>query len=89
MAPSRGSGQDRRGEQDHHVGGDELHDAPGELPPGIAMVSFEVGKLPAAAVRSLGPSHGSSVLPYAGRHSATYVGAAGEFIELIEQIGPA
>jgi hypothetical protein len=56
---------------------------PGQLPPGVAVVSFEVDRLP-GALRSLGAVHRSPALPYAGRRSLACVGAAGELIELIE-----
>ena len=56
---------------------------PGQLPPGVALVSFEVDRLP-GVVRSLGAVHRSPALPYAGRRSLACVGAAGELIELIE-----
>ncbi len=57
---------------------------PGQLPPGICMVSFEVDRLPPALPGSLGEPHRSAALPYAGRRACTCVGAAGELIELIE-----
>ncbi len=56
---------------------------PGQLPPGIAMVTFEVERLPALP-SVLGPAHRSPGLPYEGRRSLACVGAAGELIELIE-----
>jgi catechol 2,3-dioxygenase-like lactoylglutathione lyase family enzyme len=58
--------------------------APGELPPGIAMVSFEVGHLPARPASMLGPMERPPSLPYAGRRTCVCVGPAGELIELIE-----
>ena len=57
---------------------------PGQLPAGIAMVSFEVRRLPEALPSMLGPTQAVPGLPYAGRRSCTCVGAAGELIELIE-----
>jgi catechol 2,3-dioxygenase-like lactoylglutathione lyase family enzyme len=57
---------------------------PGQLPPGIAMVSFEIDRLPERLSSSLGPAHRATGLPYAGRLSQVCVGAAGELIELIE-----
>ena len=58
---------------------------PGQLPPGAAMVSFEIDRLPAELrSSSLGPAHRAAGLPYAGRRSQACVGAAGELIELIE-----
>lgn len=57
---------------------------PGELPPGIAMVSFEVKNLPVQSEGALGSTERPSSPPYAGRRTRACVGAAGEFIELIE-----
>jgi catechol 2,3-dioxygenase-like lactoylglutathione lyase family enzyme len=57
---------------------------PGQLPPGVAMVSFEIDRLPERLLSSLGPAHRAPGLPYAGRRSQACVGAAGELIELIE-----
>lgn len=57
---------------------------PGELPPGIAMVSFEVERLPDTLPSALGPAHAVPGLPYAARRARACVGAAGELIELIE-----
>jgi catechol 2,3-dioxygenase-like lactoylglutathione lyase family enzyme len=47
----------------------------GELPPGMAMVSFDVSRLEGGTTPALLPS---------GGHSQTLVGAAGEWIELVE-----
>jgi len=58
--------------------------APGELPPGIAMVSFEVSELPIQPASALGPTERPPSLPYGGRRTSTCVGPAGELIELIE-----
>jgi catechol 2,3-dioxygenase-like lactoylglutathione lyase family enzyme len=56
---------------------------PGQLPPAVSMVSFEVERLP--ELRSaLGPPHRSPGLPYAGRLAVACAGAAGELIELVE-----
>jgi catechol 2,3-dioxygenase-like lactoylglutathione lyase family enzyme len=57
---------------------------PGQLPPGIAMVSFEVDRLPEVLPSALGTAQVIPGLPYAGRRSRSCVGAAGELIELIE-----
>jgi catechol 2,3-dioxygenase-like lactoylglutathione lyase family enzyme len=57
---------------------------PGQLPPGVAMVSFEIDRLPERLSSSLGPAHRAAGLPYAGRRSQVCVGAAGELVELIE-----
>jgi catechol 2,3-dioxygenase-like lactoylglutathione lyase family enzyme len=56
---------------------------PGQLPPGVAVVSFEIDRPPDTWPSRLGPAHRSAGLPYAGRESAACVGAAGELIELI------
>jgi catechol 2,3-dioxygenase-like lactoylglutathione lyase family enzyme len=57
---------------------------PGQMPPGVAMVSFEVDRLPETVPGALGDIHCSPGLPYDGRRSCACVGAAGELIELIE-----
>jgi len=57
---------------------------PGQLPPGVAMVGFEVDRLPEAVAGALGDIHRSTTLPYDGRRACACVGAAGELIELIE-----
>jgi hypothetical protein len=61
--------------------------APGELPPAIAMVSFEVEALADQPSGSLGTTERPPSLPYAGRRTRTCVGPAGELIELIESGG--
>ncbi len=58
--------------------------APGELPPGNAMVSFIVASLDAVAAPFLAPPARHHGALYAGRRSASVIGAAGEIIELIE-----
>ena len=63
------------------------HTAPGSLPPGIAMVTFEVKEwLPDLAFIA-GPVRQSS-FPYQGRRSGVLIGAAGEYIELVETSAP-
>ncbi|MDJ0653905.1 MAG: hypothetical protein QNJ40_07120 [Xanthomonadales bacterium] len=57
---------------------------PGELPPGVAMVTFEVEDLDALNLPWQSPPSLRQVAPYAGRRSATAIGPAGEFIELVE-----
>jgi catechol 2,3-dioxygenase-like lactoylglutathione lyase family enzyme len=57
---------------------------PGHLPPAIAMVSFEVDRLPDPLPAILGERHRSAALPYGGRRSCACVGPTGELIELIE-----
>ncbi len=55
----------------------------GELPPGLAMVSFAVDSLEGFAATVL------PAAPYHGRRAAMLNGAAGELIELVEQDKPA
>jgi hypothetical protein len=57
---------------------------PGQLPPGIAMVTFEVERLPGDLPSALGPAVAVRALPYDGRPARTCVGATGELIELVE-----
>ena len=57
----------------------------GELPPGIASVSFGIDSLQATTARFLAPPRALSEAPYRGRRAATCVGAGGELIELVEQ----
>lgn len=58
----------------------------GELPPAIAMVSFEVDALPDSPdLTWIAPSATLAGLPYRGRRAAVCLGAAGEWIELIER----
>lgn len=56
---------------------------PGELPPALAMVSFEVGRLP-EALDWISPPATLSSAPYRGRRAAVCRGPTGELIELIE-----
>ena len=56
----------------------------GELPPAIAMVSFGVDRLP-EDLDYLAPPVALPEAPYHGRRAAIAVGAAGEWIELIER----
>ena len=58
--------------------------APGELPPGNAMVSFITASLDAITAPFLAPPLRRDGALYGGRRTATVVGAAGELIELIE-----
>lgn len=57
-----------------------------ELPPAIAMVTFEVSSLPAETdeLRYVAPPQTLPEAPYHGRRSAVCVGPAGEWIELVE-----
>ncbi len=57
----------------------------GELPPGIAMVTFSVASLDAIDAEFLVPPRRIDAFPYAGRRAALLRGAAGELIELIEE----
>lgn len=58
--------------------------APGHLPPGNAMVSFEVADLePYIALAAAVPMAHAEAL-YGGRRSCTLLGPAGELLELIE-----
>lgn len=56
----------------------------GDLPPGIAMVSFSVRSLNARQLDWVVAPEPRSVLPYHGQRSGVLRGAAGEWIELIE-----
>jgi catechol 2,3-dioxygenase-like lactoylglutathione lyase family enzyme len=56
----------------------------GELPPGVAMVSFEVESLDAPGLEPLAPPTRIDSAPYAGRRSAIIKGPAGELLELVE-----
>jgi catechol 2,3-dioxygenase-like lactoylglutathione lyase family enzyme len=55
----------------------------GELPPAIAMVSFAVKQFP-EGLDWLAPPRALPQAPYHGRRAGVCVGAAGEWIELIE-----
>jgi catechol 2,3-dioxygenase-like lactoylglutathione lyase family enzyme len=56
----------------------------GELPPGVAMTTFEATDLDALALPYVSPPAPRAGLAYAGRRSATVLGPAGELIELVE-----
>lgn len=56
---------------------------PGSLPPGIAMVTFEVAEWKPDLPYTATPAMQSS-FPYLGRRAGVLVGAAGEYIELVE-----
>lgn len=63
----------------------ERASAPGELPPGIAMVTFIVERLPDdASLQWIAPPRTLPQAPYHGRRTAICVGPAGEWIELVE-----
>jgi catechol 2,3-dioxygenase-like lactoylglutathione lyase family enzyme len=73
----------------------ELHDlpppggpraqVPGQLPPGVGVVSFGVKNLDAVKADYLTPPALRAGKAYNGRRAATMKGAAGELIELIEE----
>jgi catechol 2,3-dioxygenase-like lactoylglutathione lyase family enzyme len=58
---------------------------PGELPPGMSMVSFSVKSLDALELEFLAQPRRIEAAPYDGRRTALMRGAAGEYIELIEE----
>lgn len=66
-----------------HIGPRDVHN--GELPGGIAMISFMVKDL--KTQNSLGPIMRHQGLAYDGRRSATFQGPSGELVELIEMDG--
>lgn len=64
----------------------ERTSAPGELPPGISMVTFIVDLLPVSpALRWLAEPRILPQAPYYGRRTAVCLGPAGEWIELVER----
>jgi catechol 2,3-dioxygenase-like lactoylglutathione lyase family enzyme len=58
--------------------------APGELPPALAMVSFDVDTLP-QGLDWFSPPAALESFPYRGRRAAACRGPTGELIELIER----
>lgn len=58
----------------------------GELPAGLAKVSFEVADLEARPLPWLRAPQILSAAPYAGRRAGLLRGAAGELIELVERL---
>ncbi|MDG2242250.1 MAG: hypothetical protein P8L66_02025 [Rhodospirillaceae bacterium] len=54
--------------------------ADGQLPPGVAMTTFNVEDLDATGIDFIS----APILEYGGKRSATFVGPAGELTELIE-----
>jgi len=56
-----------------------------DLPAGMAMVSFQVESLDSRPLTWRAPPRVRSEPPYSGRRAAVVVGAAGEWIELIER----
>ncbi len=61
---------------------------PNDLPPGIAMITFATNNLDAKALDWRVPLAARKGAPYAGRRSGMLLGAAGEWIELIEAAKP-
>jgi catechol 2,3-dioxygenase-like lactoylglutathione lyase family enzyme len=59
--------------------------APGQLPPGAAMTSFEVKTLEALRLDYLSPPRGLTGAAYGNARAATVIGPSGELIELIEK----
>lgn len=60
--------------------------APGELPPGISMVTFLVDRLPSdPAIEWLAEPRTLPQAPYHGCRTAVCLGIAGEWIELVER----
>ena len=57
---------------------------PGDLPPGMAMVSFEAQNLDAKPLPWLVTPRVRNDAPYAGRRAGLLRGAAGELVELVE-----
>jgi hypothetical protein len=55
----------------------------GDLPPGMAMVSFAVEDLDARALPWLVPPTERPEAPYSGRRAGLLLGAAGEWVELV------
>lgn len=62
--------------------------APGALPGGWSMVSFNADRLEGIAVSWRSPPRPISAPPYAGRTMAVTAGPAGEWIEVIEDTAP-
>ncbi len=59
--------------------------AEGQLPPGNALCSFSVNNLDELDIDYLSSPVNDSSIAYAGNRSATFVGPAGELVELIEE----
>jgi catechol 2,3-dioxygenase-like lactoylglutathione lyase family enzyme len=60
----------------------------GDLPPGIAMISFAADNLDAKSLNWRVPLAVRKAKPYAGRRSGMMQGVAGEWLELIEAAKP-
>ncbi|MDX2142401.1 MAG: hypothetical protein SFV19_03510 [Rhodospirillaceae bacterium] len=59
--------------------------APGQLPPGVAMTSFEVRDLDALKLQFIAPPRALGGAAYGNSRAATAIGPSGELIELIEK----
>ena len=59
----------------------------GELPPGVAMISYIADRLDPSLGHALAPPTTFRMPPYDGRRTAMYRGTAGELVELIERDG--
>ena len=58
---------------------------PGEIPPGIAMIGFEVDSLDAVKLPWRGPVARREGPIYNNRRSAVFTGPSGEWVELVEK----
>lgn len=56
----------------------------GDLPPGLAMVTFEHHDIGAISDQFISPPAANSLEPFPGRHSGVIRGPAGELIEIVE-----
>lgn len=59
--------------------------AAGQLPPGVAMISFGVNSLDGLGLTYLTPPTVQAGVGYSGQRAATFIGPVGELIELIEE----
>ena len=58
---------------------------PGQLPPGIAMVTFTVPDLDALGLDTITPPAVYGGVVNGGRRSAVFTGPVGELVELVEE----
>lgn len=58
---------------------------PGEIPPGIALLGFEVDSLDAVTLPLRGPIVRRDGPLYANRRSAVFTGPSGEWVEMVER----
>jgi len=70
---------------EYPVGATVRPQRPGELPPGMAMVTFGVEDLDALDGNFVSPPRKIDAAPYSGARVALVRGAAGELIELVER----